>query len=386
MLGLLYFGRLEKEKGIDGIIEMIELFEKKNQKIPFELFIFGAGSREFKIQELASTHPQIHFFWRKSLETIQRYINNCQYALMPSECLETFGLSALIAMKRWLPVIWYAKWGLKDFISDELDLTHQNGHTTWEKLHNLIKELKSPLTKGGNKRGDLWDETNFNLHNYSKDSRVVRFHALAGKEVKKIIIVSDFINRIWGIETYINDVKELLEQHGYEVELCGWTVPSGPIGKLVKYIGFITGMGNFRESIKLKRKIKKTQPDLIRYNSVMRYLWRMPIRASKNSHAKKRMMFHDLGYFAPFPSQLFQEKEIRTPFTLKHFLQTQPTKNPIKILAMIGKYISLSLIKNQLKKRMDTFLIPSDFMKDIVHKSYTIDSEKIKIFTHFIQE
>lgn len=112
----------------------------------------------------------------------------------------------------------------------------------------------------------------------------------------------------------------------------------------------------------------------------------MPIRASKNSHAKKRMMFHDLGYFAPFPSQLFQEKEIRTPFTLKHFLQTQPTKNPIKILAMIGKYLSLSLIKNQLKKRMDTFLIPSDFMKDIVHKSYTIDSEKIKIFTHFIQE
>ena len=111
----------------------------------------------------------------------------------------------------------------------------------------------------------------------------------------------------------------------------------------------------------------------------------MPIRASKNSSAKKRMMFHDLGYFAPFPSTLFQEKQIRTPFTLNHFLQTQPTKNPIKILAIIGKYISLSLIKNQLKKRMDTFLVPANFMQDIVHKSYHIDNEKIKVFPHFIQ-
>ncbi|MEI6672298.1 MAG: hypothetical protein WCL02_02825 [bacterium] len=61
---------------------------------------------------------------------------------------------------------------------------------------------------------------------------------------------------------------------------------------------------------------------------------RAPIRASKNSSAKKRMMFHDLGYFAPFPSTLFQEKKIRTPFTLANFIDTQATKNPIKKLAI----------------------------------------------------
>jgi hypothetical protein len=145
-------------------------------------------------------------------------------------------------------------------------------------------------------------------------------------------------------------------------------------------------LGNFWEAIKIQRKIKTMKPDVIRYNSVMRYLGRMPIRASKNSSAKKWMMFHDLGYFAPFPSKLEQEKQIRTPFTLRHFLQTQPTKNPIKILAIIGKYISLSLIKRQLKKRVDTFLVPSKFMENIVHKSYIIDKEKIKVFSHFIQE
>ena len=170
------------------------------------------------------------------------------------------------------------------------------------------------------------------------------------------------------------------------MELFGWTVPSWLLGKLAKYLGIITGLGNFYEAIKLKRTIKKTKPDLIRYNSVMRYLGRAPIRASKNSTAKKWMMFHDLWYFAPFPSTLFQEKQIRTPFTFSNFLQTQPTKNPIKKLAIMGKYISLCLIKKQLQKRMDTFLVPANFMQDIIHKSYKIDNEKIKIFPHFIQE
>lgn len=386
MLWLLYFGRLEKEKWFDALIEMIELFKKNKQELPCELFVFGAGSGEQIIQELANTDKNIHFFWRQSLATIKRYVENCSYCLMPSECLESFGLSALNAMKRWLPVIWYAKWGLKDFISPKLDLTHQQWTTTGQKLHHLITSLKTPLIKGETK-GDL--EINWNtfiLSSYNKDSRIVRFHALAGKKVQKVMIVSDFINKVWGIETYINDAKELLEQHGYEVQLCWWTVPSGPIGKIAKYLGIITGMGNFWEAIHLQDKIKKTQPDLIRYNSTMRYLGRAPIWISKNSTAKKWMMYHDLGYFYPFPSLLTHEHQIKTPFTFQHFLASFPTKNPLKKLAIIGKYLSLYLIKNQTKKRMDTFLVPSPFMKEILHKSYTIDNKNIEIFPHFIQE
>lgn len=63
------------------------------------------------------------------------------------------------------------------------------------------------------------------LFTYSKENRIVRFHALAGKNVEKVLIVSDFINKVGGIETYIHDVKELLEMHGYKVELFGGTVP-----------------------------------------------------------------------------------------------------------------------------------------------------------------
>jgi len=128
------------------------------------------------------------------------------------------------------------------------------------------------------------------------------------------------------------------------------------------------------------------KPDLIRYNSIMRYLGRAPIRASRNSTAKKRMMFHDLGYFYPFPSELTSEHQIKTPLTWPKFVSSYKTHNIIKKLATIGKFTTIRLIKQQIKKRMDTTLVPSNFMVDIVHKSYKIEKEKIKVFPHFIQE
>lgn len=371
---------------------MITIFEKNEENLPFSLFIFGSGSKEKKIEELAQKHPNIHFFWRKDRTTIKRYVDNCQYCLLPSECLETFGLSALTALQRWLTPIGYAKWGLKEFIEPNFDLTYQTGYTTGEKLHNIVSKLKPTRTPAGEQdKGieDLYQPQEIKpmaLFWYSKEKWIVNFHALAGKNTEKILIVSDFINKIGGVETYIHDVKELLEPHGYKIELYGRKLPSGILGKLVKYLGFITGLGNFWEAIQLKKKIKKMKPDIIRYNSVMRYFWRMPIRANRNTSAKKWMMFHDLGYFAPFPSKLEQEKDIKTPCTLQNFLNSQTHKNPIKTLASIGKYLALMLIKKQLKQHIDTFLVPSKFMENIVHKSYDIDKEKIKVFSHFIQE
>ncbi len=386
MLWLLYFGRLEQEKWFDAIIDMIEMFGKNAQELPFELFVFGSGSRERKIEELAYTHKNIHFFGRQNLETIKRYISNCQYSLMPSECLESFGLSALTAIQRWLAPIGYARWGLKNFIDTKLDLTHKHWTTTGEKLYTLINVLTSKHHESWIHAPNEMSLAGLNLASYSKESRLLNFYSLAGKEIKKIMIVSDFTNKIWGIETYINDVKELLEQHGYEVQLCGWKLPSWPIGKLAKYLGIITGLWNFYEAIKLQLKIKKMKPDLIRYNSVMRYLGRAPLRISKDSTAKKRMMFHDLGYFYPFPSQLTREHQIKTPLTLKNFIASYTTNNPIKKLAIMGKYVSLRLIQQQIKKRMDTCLVPSDFMQEIVHKSYQIENKHITVFPHFIQE
>lgn len=58
-VGLLYLGRLEKEKGFDLILNMVEKYEKE---LPFELYVFGKGSRETNLLELQKKNKQIHFF------------------------------------------------------------------------------------------------------------------------------------------------------------------------------------------------------------------------------------------------------------------------------------------------------------------------------------
>lgn len=122
MLGLLYFGRLEEEKGFNDIIEMILLYEKNKQELPFELFVFGSGTYEAHIQQLAHRHRTIHYFGRQPLETIKRYVSNCEYVLMPSRCLESFGLTALTALKWGMQPIGYAKGGTQPFINPSLDI------------------------------------------------------------------------------------------------------------------------------------------------------------------------------------------------------------------------------------------------------------------------
>ena len=58
-VGLLYLGRLEKEKGFDLILNMVEKYEKE---LPFELYVFGKGGRETSLLELQKKYKQIHFF------------------------------------------------------------------------------------------------------------------------------------------------------------------------------------------------------------------------------------------------------------------------------------------------------------------------------------
>ena len=76
---------------------------------------------------------------------------------------------------------------------------------------------------------------------------------------------------------------------------------------------------------------------------------------------------------------------IYTPLTLKNFIQSSNTKNPIKIVAVFFKYISIYLLSNWLKKSVNLHLVPSDFMQDIVSKSFELDPKKVQTFSHFVQ-
>lgn len=379
MLGLLYFGRLEKEKWFDAIIDMILKFWKDSNELPFQLFVFGSWSYEKEIQQLAYKYKTIHYFWRQPRETIRRYVSNCNFVLAPSTCLESFGLVALTALERGIPTIGFAKWWATPFIDPALDLNKIDWHTLPEKLFHLITRLgKEEFFTNSLPVAAI-------LENHSKENRKANIAYLLWDK-KKILLVSDFINKIGWIETYINDVKDILHSMWYEAELRGVKIPWGIRGKLLKYSWFFAAICNFRASIQLRHKVKKMKPDLIRYHSILRYIGRMPLRATRNSTAEKRMMYHDLGYFYPFPSKLEREEQIKTPLTLSNFVSSAHTRNPIKKLAMIGKYILLKCIKTQLTEQEFLHIVPSAFIKPILHASYTIEDEKIVVLSHFIQE
>ena len=138
-LGLLYLGRLEEEKGFWILLEWIRSQDLKNLEVDF--YIFWAGKYEEALLELTRECPQIHFFGWKPLTEIERYLSNIDYCLMPSLCLETFGLSALNILSYWISVIGYKQGGLTPFIDKEYDLSQYQWKQPVEQLDLMIKKL-----------------------------------------------------------------------------------------------------------------------------------------------------------------------------------------------------------------------------------------------------
>ncbi len=375
MKGFLYFGRLEQEKGFDAILAVIRMFLAKGD-LPFSLFVFGAGNYESELLELANKSKHIHFFGWKTLPEIQRYVNNCQYCLMPSTFLETFWLTALTAISRWLPVIWYKKWWLVPFIEDDLNLETYEWICTDEKLFNCIDTLlKQPIEN----RKPIIDS-----NHYSKENWIIKLLPLVGKQ-KKILLVSDFINKVGWIETYIHDIKELLESHWYEIHIRWWYLPKWILGKIKKLFWIWFWLFNIIDSFRLRKFCKTWKPEIIRYHSTLRWLWWMPVWIGKFLAKERWMMYHDLWYFFPFPKKLLYEQQVKTPLTLMSFLSMTKSKSPTTLFLVFWKYLTLSLLKNQLAK-IDKHLVPSAFLISILHNSHKISKKYIFCLEHFLQK
>jgi len=98
------------------------------------------------------------------------------------------------------------------------------------------------------------------------------------------------------------------------------------------------------------------------------------------------MMYHDFGYFYPYPSQLNFVEDCKTPLTLKNFLWRKKPYSFLQKVVIRGKYLLMYPLVKVLKKQIDLHLVPSEFMREIVSKSYKLSEKKVKAFNHFIQK
>ena len=392
MLWLLFYWRLEKEKWFDQLILAIKELNKR--KVDFEVFIFWKWSLESQLFEVHDKN--VHFFWWKPLDEIKKYLANIDYCLMPSEFLETFGLSALNALSRWVPVIWYKKWWLEPFIFQECNLFLAKWNTTAERIVSIVEKLakKTNPERIKDKEELEWKIKKL-LPEYTEDARYERFLKLANnkdEDKKKILIVSDFINKAWWIETYIHDVKNLLESRWHEVILRWSTLPAWSKWQRKKRFWLLLSPFNFWSTGSLKEILENEKPDIIWFNSLLRWLWPNVVkvawkwRKQEKFDCKFWMMYHDFGYFYPFPSELYHIEDCKTPLTKKNFLSAYKWKNPITKLAVLCKYYWIQPLKKVLKKEIDLHLSPSDCITNIARDSYKISEKKCKSFPHFIQK
>lgn len=383
-LWLLYFGRLDGEKWFWLILEMLNMFVKKYWAIPFSFYVFWKWKYERELMTLWQNYSSIHFFWRQPLDIIKRYQENCHFCLVPSTFLETFGLTALNSLSMWIPVIGFAKWGLSQFIEPKFDISQVWWIDDAHKLFNLVESIVRDVDSG---TLDFEKESKKALSTAKKytTKKWIDLSKELFWKPKRILIVSDFKSKLWWIETYIHDVANVLKNEWYEVKIYGTEIPNWFLWKLIRKFGLFFALRNFVDWIRLKRLTRKFMPKIIRYHSTLRRLGRYPVKILSSYWAKKLVMYHDLWYFHPFPSQVTDEKMIKAPLTLKNFIKSANTKNPIKIVAIFFKYISVKLLSNQLKKSVNLHLVPSSFMEKIVADSFDINSNKVKTFPHFVQ-
>jgi len=392
MLWLLFYWRLEKEKWFDQLVLAIKELNKK--KVDFEIFIFWKWSLESQLFEVHDKN--VHFFGWKPLDEIKKYLPNIDYCLMPSEFLETFGLSALNALSRWVPVIWYKKWWLEPFIFQECNLFLAKWNTTTERIVSIVEKLAKKTNPERIKdKEELELKIKKLLPEYTEDAWYERFLNLANnkdEDKKKILIISDFINKAWWIETYIHDVKHLLESRWHEVILRWSTLPAWSKWQRKKRFWLLLSPFNFWSVNSLNEVLENEKPDIIWFNSLLRWLgpnvvktaWKW--RKQNKSDSKFWMMYHDFGYFYPFPSELYHIEDCKTPLTKKNFFSAYKWNNLITKLAVLCKYYRLQPLKKILKKEIDLHLSPSDCITNIARDSYWIPEKRCKSFPHFIQK
>ena len=102
---ILYFGRIEREKGIDILLKS---FTNVLSKFPdLKLHLIGEGNYMHNSKKLSSElniNNNIVFYGWKEMQDIQKIMSNCDLCVLPSR-IESFGLTIAEAMAAGIPVI-----------------------------------------------------------------------------------------------------------------------------------------------------------------------------------------------------------------------------------------------------------------------------------------
>jgi glycosyltransferase involved in cell wall biosynthesis len=384
LITFVFVGRLTREKGFDLVIDLAKRAQQHHaDRIRF--FVFGDGPLRSDLLSVMESCPAIHYFWRKPLhEIINRYLPGCQYALMPSRFLETFGLSACEMLMTGIPVIGPAQWWLEPFIPkpfNTLDYSWSEDKQLQACVAHVIEHHTPVLRK------HYSEQALKTSLSYDSDTRLARFQELSKLPLgSKVLLVSDFLDHVGWIESYVHNVAMLLRQHGYQVELFGRSF-GGKVPAWLKLFGIARSVVNLRDAWRLATLIKKSNPDLIWTHSISRRLGWWALRAWSRSSALRWHMIHDFGLYLPFPHRLTKVSQLPLRVSLQQrrrsgSIWSSWIKTFISLPFITGKYLSVYLIRRMIRARVDLIVVPSSYM---LHSTRSLAKPvAVETLTHFV--
>ena len=114
---VLYFGRLEKIKGIFTLLEAAT----KLPRIRFVIVGHGTDAKLFESFIVDRSIKNVDFFGFKSGEELEIIIANCRFSILPTEWPETFGLTVLETFMKGRPVVASRIGGVQEVIDEGID-------------------------------------------------------------------------------------------------------------------------------------------------------------------------------------------------------------------------------------------------------------------------
>lgn len=159
---LLFFGRLERLKGVHTLIESMTLHREK------KLIIAGNGAYENELRSLTQAlnlEGNVEFVGFKQGEELWSLVRNCKAVMVPSEWYENCSMTVLEAKAYSKPVIGAAIGGITEQIHDGLDgFLHDAGNveSLSEAIYSLYKAEYSIVA--ANSRSDLESRYSKDVH------------------------------------------------------------------------------------------------------------------------------------------------------------------------------------------------------------------------------
>lgn len=179
---------------------------------------------------------------------------------MPSTFLETFGLSALESLSKGVPVAGFSKGGIVPFLVD--------GPLRLPENSNFLRSLEILAHASDEKVAEWKSSAAAVAEGYSEAAFLERIRKLLPKNAKKILLATDFVGNIGGIESYVKNLSDTLVSAGFEVRMVG--DPDGFSTRFQKIVSTLAAFAHFPARREFSDVVREFRPDVVWCHSVLR--------------------------------------------------------------------------------------------------------------------